>query len=118
MALFVNEMPGPSHRQTEVVDLDEGTALPTIVSIAGVVLVIAGILFLLATSQDGAQAGSSSNVSSVVPKSVTVPAMRAMSAKMPSFEGSVPADDIGPTTYRIGVDSLAMRLVRSELLSR
>ncbi|HYH13290.1 MAG TPA: hypothetical protein VD789_13115 [Thermomicrobiales bacterium] len=118
MALFVNEMPGPRRHQPQVVDLDEGTTLPRIVSIAGVVLVIAGILFLLATSQDGVQAGSSSNVSSVVPKSVTVPAMRAMSAQMPSFDGSVPADDIGPTSYRIGVDSLAMRVVMSEFLSR
>lgn len=118
MALFVNEMPGPSYRQPEVVDLDEGTTLPRIVSITGVVLVIAGILFLLATAQDGVQAGPNSSVNSVVPKSVTVPAMRAMSEQMPSFDGSVPADDIGPTTYRIGVDALAMRVVMSELLSR
>lgn len=118
MAPSAYEMPGPSYRQPAVVDLDEGTTLPRIVSIAGVMLIIAGILFLLATSQDGARAESSSTVSPIMSKSVTVPAIRAVSAQMPSYDGKVPAGEIGPTTHRIGTDMLAVRTVMSEFLSR
>lgn len=118
MARFDNKVPGPSNHQRNVVDLDEGTFLPTIVAILGMVLIIAGIVFLLTTSQDGARARSSSNVGSVVSESITVPAKRAVTARTPSFDGSVPADDIGPTTYRIGGSSLAIRTVMPELLSR
>lgn len=118
MALCVNQMSVPADQHPRVVDLDEGTMLPRIVSITGLVLIIAGIVFLVATMQHGTESDTGSSVNTVMPERVTVPAMRAMVQQMPTFEGSVPADDIGPTTYRIGVEGLAMRTVMSELPSR
>ena len=113
MATLASDITGHSGRRTHTVDLDADLGVPRIVTFGGIMLMIAGVAFLIAVARPATSNDSPVIERQAVHSAITIPALRTLPGSQPKT--AIPPWTVGATTFT--VDAVG-NVLRNPILTR